>query len=233
MSASAQPDLEIIEVDDERTALAAEAIHLIEQAFPPRDRQSAEELRFEIAEKRNGLIAPFGFHLLVARDPTAVLGVALGVYLAGVNAGFIHYLAVSSSHRGGGIGRMLRPALIDCFLADARDAGFDALNWVLGEVRIDNPWIRKLVAARGAIPCDLTYYHPGMRPDTGATAYVLYRQPVGDAREELPAQLVRRVLYAIYRRAYRVRYPLQHAGFAAMIEQLEGATMVGMHPAFR
>ena len=213
--------------------VAEHAIRLIEQAFAPRDRQSADELRLEIAEKRYGLIAPFGFHLMVASAADVVIGVGLGVYLAGVNAGFVQYLAVASSHRGGGVGRMLRPALVERFRGDARAAGFTELNWVLGEVRIDNPWIRKLVSARGAIPLDLTYYHPGMRPDAAATPYVLYRQPIGDTSELLRADVVRRVLYAIYRRAYRVRYPLQHPGFAAMITELDGATTVGMHPTFQ
>ena len=232
MNEGAQSGIEIVEVDDERSALAHEAVTLIEQTFDPRDRQSGDELHLEIAEKRLDLIAPFGFHLLVARMDGSVVGVALGVYLAGVNAGFVHYLAVSPNHRGHGIGRVLRPSLVTSFTADAKNAGQQNLNWVVGEVRLDNPWMRGLVSKRGAIPFDFTYYHPGMRPGGPSSPYVLYRQPVADQKTDLPVVTVRRLLYAVYRRAYRVRYPLQHPGFAAMLEELEGRDTIGMHPAF-
>jgi hypothetical protein len=43
---------------------------------------------------------------------------------------------------------------------------------------------------------------------------------------------VRRILYTVYRRAYRVRYPLEHAGFRNMLAQLEGREFVGAHPDF-
>ena len=232
MTPSERSGIEIVEVDDETSPLADEAVALIERTFDPRDRQSGDELRAEIAEKRLDLIAPFGFHLLVARESNAVVGVALGVYLAGVNAGFVHYLAVSPTHRGRGIGRVLRPGLVTRFIADAKNAGQADLNWVVGEVRLDNPWMRGLVSSRGAIPFDFTYYHPGMRPGGPSSPYVLYRQPIADHTTDLPIATVRRLLYAVYRRAYRVRYPLQHPGFAAMLDQLEGRSTVGMHPAF-
>src|SRR5690606_13952474 len=134
--------------------------------------------------------------------------------------------------RGRGVGRLLRAELVARTRADAQRSGQADLNWVLGEVRAANPWLRQLVRKRGAIPFDLTYYHPGMAPGTDAPPYVLYRQPVADGREELPAELVRQIIYAIYRRAYRVRYPLQHPGFVAMLRELENRAIVGAHPAF-
>jgi hypothetical protein len=53
-----------------------------------------------------------------------------------------------------------------------------------------------------------------------------------DHREILPVHLVRRLLYAIYRRGYRVRYPLLHTGFQVMMEELDTRNEVGMHPDF-
>jgi hypothetical protein len=53
---------------------------------------------------------------------------------------------------------------------------------------------------------------------------VLYREPVGDLRAELPASEVLRLLYVIWRRAYRVDYPLQRDTFCYMLDQLEGRT---------
>ncbi|HUF51777.1 MAG TPA: GNAT family N-acetyltransferase [Longimicrobiales bacterium] len=222
----------VVEVDDERSPLADDSLALIARTFDPRDSHPPDELRAEIAEKRLGLIAPFDFHVLAASEGDVVIGVVIGAYLAGVNAGFVNYLAVAESHRGHGVGRLLRPALVQCFRDGARRAGNTDLNWVLGEVRSVNPWLQRLVASRGAVPFDLAYYHPGMRPGPHASPYILYRQPVGNHAIELPVALVRQLLYAIYRRAYRVRYPLRHEGFTAMLEQLAARDVVGPHPGF-
>lgn len=226
-------DPSIIEVTDERDALATAALGLIAESFDRRDRQSLVELRSEIAEKRRGLLAAYDFHLLASADAVeGARGTVAGVYLEGVNAGFVTYLAVRPEERGHGLGRALRMRLVDVFRDDARRAGWDDLAWVLGEVRLESAWLRRLVEHRGALPFDLTYYHPGMRPGDDHRPYALYRQPVGDDRAELPAQLVRRILYAVYRRGYRVRYPLEHAGFVAMLDQLEERDLVGLHTMF-
>lgn len=227
-----RPDIEIVEVDDERTTLADEAVALFEETFDRRDRHDTHELRLEIAEKRLELLPPFDFHLLVARAEHHVHGAIMGCYLAGANAGFVNYLAVPASMRGMGIGRLLRPRLVELFQEDARRHSGQELAWVIGEVRSDNPWMRRLVRNRGAIPFDLRYFHPGMRPSGHSPPYVLYRQPFADPRVELPVAFVRRILYTVYRRAYRVRYPLDHDGFRDMLQQLEGREFVGAHPDF-
>lgn len=228
-----EPDLELVPVNDEREPLAERAMALIHGMFAPADRQPVSELLSELKERRLGLLSNHNFHLIaaVAPDDAEPAGAIIGVYLGGVNAGLVMYLAVRREYRGHGLGRLLRPRLIQAFQEDARKAGHDDLAFVLGEVRATSPWLRRLVDTRGAIPFDLDYYHPGMGPGSGQK-YVLYRQPVGDARTDLPVGLVRRILYAIYRRAYRVRYPLQREGFVAMLHQLEGRRRVGFHPEF-
>lgn len=221
------------EVVDEREPLADAALSLITEMFAPADRQPLSELRSEIAERRLGMMTGSYLHLLVALEDRSSepAGVAVGVYLDRVNAGFISYLAVRPECRGRRIARVLRPRLIETFRDDAARAGHDQPAWVLGEVRRESPWLRRLVRTRGAIPFDLRYYHPGMSLNTDED-YVLYRQPMGDARRELPVALVRRLLYAVYRRAYRVRYPLQRDIFADMLRQMDGRSTVGVHPAF-
>jgi GNAT superfamily N-acetyltransferase len=223
----------IIDIDDERDPRADGALALIAEMFEPRDRHQLDELRSELAERRLGMFSTYNFHLLaaIADDTDQPVGTTTGVYLGGVNAGFVTYLAVRREYRGRRIARLLRPRLIEAFRADARRLGHGDLAWVLGEVRAASPWLRRLVRTRGAIPFDLDYFHPGMSPGA-ADPYILYRQPVADHRRELPAALVRRILYAIYRRAYRVRYPLQREAFMAMLQQLEGRETVGVHPGF-
>lgn len=223
----------VVEILDEREPLADAALALITDMFAPADRQPLAELRSELAERRLGMTSGSYLHLLAAVEEgsTEPAGIIVGVYLDRVNAGFISYLAVRHNFRGQRIARVLRPRLIETFTEDARREGREDVAWILGEVRRESPWLRRLVRTRGAIPFDLRYYHPGMSLD-GGEEYVLYRQPVSDMRRELPVALVRRILYAIYRRAYRVRYPLQRDIFADMLRQLECRSTVGVHPAF-
>ena len=222
--------LNFIEIRDERDPLAVEALQLVQEMFAPEDRQSTRALLSEITESRMELLEGDGFHLITALDENGrPMGTAVGVYLMAVNAGFILYLAVRPEHRARELARTLRRELTAAFRSDARRNGREELAWVVGEIEAESAWLRRLVRERNAIPFDLTYYHPGMSPGSGDKEYILYRQPVGDARPELPARLVRQIIYDVYRRAYRVSYPLVHPGFAAMIEELEGRDMVGPH----
>jgi GNAT superfamily N-acetyltransferase len=223
----------IVEIVDERDPAAAAALELIHEMFQPEDRQPAGELLSELAERRLGMFSSYNFHLIAAdyADSAETAGTAVGIYLGGVNAGIVMYLAVRRQHRGRRLARLLRPALVEAFRQDARAAGHEDLAFTLGEVRKESPWLRRLVRTRGAIPFDLDYYHPGMAPG-GARPYVLYREPIGDTRRDLSVAHTRRILYSIYRRAYRVRYPLQREGFVAMLRQLEGRDHVGVHPDF-
>lgn len=223
--------IRIVEIEDERDSLAEEALALIAEAFPPHERQPLAELRSEIEEKRRELLQPFDFHLFIGVEEEGVVAVAAGAYLAGINAGFITYLAVREGTRGQGVGQEVRAALVDAFREDARRTGREDLAWVLGEVRTDGHWLESLIRNRGAIPFDLTYYHPGMVLE-GGPPYALYREPIGDERRELPVDEVRRVLYAVWRRGYRVRYPLERATFQAMLSELEDRDSVGPHASY-
>ncbi|HSK18722.1 MAG TPA: GNAT family N-acetyltransferase [Longimicrobiales bacterium] len=227
-------EVRIFEIRDEREPMAEAALAVIADMFAAHERQPLAELRSELAERRLGMLSGYNFHLLTALydDDETPAGTIAGLYLDGVNAGFITYLAVRRQHRGRRLARLLRPRLIEVFRADARREEYDDLAWVLGEVRADSPWLRRLVRTRGAIPFDIRYYHPGMSLDSDER-YILYRQPIGDKRQELPVELVRRTLFAIYRRGYRVRYPLNRDIFNNMLEQLEGRDYIGVHPDYR
>ena len=225
------PAARIVEIDDERTPLAQEALRLLEDAFLPQERQPLEQIAMEIAEKRLGLLTSYDFHLFAAEaEDGRVTGISAGVYLGGVNAGFVTYLAVRPETQGQQLGRQMRVRLVDAFREDARRLDWEELHGVVGEIRLENPWLRRLVRDRGALPLDLTYYHPGVVPGDPAERWVLYRQPIGDFRPALPADEVRQLLYAIWRRAYRVRWPLERKGFLEMLQQLENRPMVGPHP---
>lgn len=221
----------IVEIQDEREPVAREALGLIRDSFPPHERQPLDQIAMELEEKRLGLLTALDFHLFGAISESGrAMAVSAGVYLGGINAGFVTYLAVRPGNRGQQLGRRMRVRLIEAFRADARAAGREELAWVVGEVRLENPWLRRLVRERSVIPFDLTYLHPGVKPGELEEIWVLYRQPIGDARGELPVDEVRKLLYAIWRRAYRVRWPLERPGFRAMLAELDGRLTVGAHP---
>lgn len=223
----------IREVDDEREPAAREALAVIRDTFPPHERQPLDHIAMEVTERRLGLAVADPYHLLVAASETGRgMAVAAGVYLSGPNAGLVTYLGARPEYRGRNLGREIRARLVDVFRADARRRGHRSLAWVVGEVRLDSPWLARLVREGAALPFDLTYYHPGVGPGWSNEEWVIYRQPVGDARTEIPAPEVRGLIYAVWRRAYRVRWPMEHEGFAAMVEELAGRDRVGVHPAF-
>jgi len=222
------PDLRAVEVDDERAPLARPTLALIHEAIG--DVQPVEDLLAELEERRRGLPSGGRYHLLAFTDPDgAPVAAASGVYLESSNAGFVTYLAVRSDQRRRRLGRKLRDYLIAAFRADARRIRGEALAWTVGEVRRDSPWLRTLVRSGRAVPFALSYFHPWM-PLRAEGRYVLYREPDGDPRRELPAEEVLKLVYGIWRRAYRVRFPTQSEVFCRMLEELGERETVGFHP---
>lgn len=222
--------LEIVEIDDERTPLAARTLDLLGASFQAHERHSFEDFKSELAEKRLDLLKPFDFHMLSAVDRDGnVHGTGAGVYLAGVNAGFVLYLAVGERARGSGLGHLLRDELVRHFRRNSREAGFGDLHCVFGEVRIDNPWLARLVRDGKILPLDFRYFHPAAGVDT-TDRYVLYREPIADRRATIPGAEVKQALYSIFRRAYRVRYPYERENFRAMLDDLGARDEIGASP---
>ena len=224
------PEYRVIEATDERDPLARSALELLVTAIG--DVQPVDDLLSELEERRRGLPTGSVYHLLVLVDREGQpAGAAAGVYLRWVNAGFITYLGVRRGLRGRALGRGIRERLVQCFRDDARQAHGTEPAWVVGEVHHESPWLRALVRRGKAIPFGFSYFHPWM-PMRSEGRYVLYREPIGDARPELPADEVERLVYAIWRRAYRVRFPLQSETFRYMMQQIEEAGSVAADPGF-
>ena len=207
------------EITDDRNPLAREAVRLIRESIG--DVQSTSDLLSELEERRRGLPTGGDYHLMALLNPAGqVVAAAAGVYLEAANAGFITYLAVRSDQRGKELGRELRGDLVHAFRSDARRTAGRELDWVVGEVRRESRWLATLVDSGNAIPFDVSYFHPWL-PRSAAGRYVLYREPVGDHRADIPAHEVLRLLYLIWRRAYRIDHPLQSDTFCLMLEELE------------
>jgi GNAT superfamily N-acetyltransferase len=231
MVATGLPERRVVEVTDERGPLAHRSIALIQEAIW--DVHPTSFLLAELAETRRGVARGGGYHLLAMLAPgdEEPLAAAAGAYLQAVNAGFISYLAVREDQRGRGLGGELRERLLETFRAQARRERGEELAYVLGEVERDSAWLRRLVREGRVMPLDLHYFHPWMSRRR-ERYYALYREPMADRRPELPADEVARVVEAIWRRAYRIREPLQRDTFQYMMKQLEGRETVGPDPDF-
>lgn len=227
---TAEGEMRVVAVDDEREPLAAEALELIATSIG--DVQPVNDLLSEIEERRRGMPSGGDAHLLATVDDDGrAAAAAAGIYLEGVNAGFITYLAVRRDLRGRLLGRGLRAHLVESIRAEARRKHGADPAWIVGEVRSGSPWLQTLVGAGQAIPFGFPYFHPWM-PRRSEGRYVLYREPLADGRTELPAQEVVRLVYAIWRRAYRIRFPLQSDTFCYMLDRLESVGTIGAHPDF-
>ena len=95
----------------------------------------------------------------------------------------------------------------------------------MGEVEPGNPWLRHLVR-KGALALDIDYRQPSI-DGAAAVPLVLYLEPLGGKLRSISANIVRRLLYAIYRRLYRVRFPLKNPEFRLMMRGLVGRTRIG------
>ena len=115
----------IVEIEDEREPLARRGARADRRAFPPQERQPLEQIEMEVAEKRLGLLTSYDFHLFAAVSATAARRWrwSAGVYLGGVNAGFVTYLAVRPEFRGSELGRRMRVRLVEAFRARRPGAG--------------------------------------------------------------------------------------------------------------
>jgi hypothetical protein len=225
-----EPELRAVEIRDERSELARAAIELIQTSIG--DVQPAADLLSELEESRRGLPSGGDYHLIASVDGDGEpVAAAAGVFLESVNAGFITYLAVREDVRNRRLGGDLRARLVDCFRDDARRAHGGEPAWTVGEVRRESAWLRTLVRGGRAIPFDFGYFHPWM-PLRAEGKYILYREPIADGRREVSGHEVARLLFAIWRRAYRIRYPLQSETFCYMLRQLDGREVVGADPAF-
>ena len=205
----------------------AEADALLQRAFPPAELVPAQEFLRTLRERAAGVWTDLHWHMVIAERGARVTGVATGTYFGSLNVGVIGYLAVRPRSQAVGLGPRLRTRLLKAFDADARRQHGHAADALIGEVEPDNPWLRRLVRHYHAIPLDFPYFQPPVRPTEPEVPLVLYYQPLRRMRKRLPVAEVKRLLYAIWRRGYRIGSPLEDARFRRMLRTLEGRRWIG------
>ena len=200
---------------------------LLRTTFPRAEMLPMRDWRVAMRERGMGLWTDLAWHLLVAERDGQVIGAASGSYLGNVNVGIIGYIAMRPDVRSAGVGPRLRRRLRRAFEQDAARIAGKPLEAILGEVRSDNPWLRHLVRREHAIALDFPYIQPSLGRKKEDVSLVLYYQPIARQRSSLSTAELRRLLYTIWRRTYRVARPLSKPAFRKMLGSLEGRRRIG------
>lgn len=205
----------------------AKAHHVLRGIFPSSELVRRTEWRETLEEHEAGLWTDIQWHLVVAERKGRVIGVATGTYLGNVNTGVIGYLAVTPAARQLGIGPRLRAKLTSFFERDAKRLLGVPLQAIVGEVRRDNPWLRTLIRRPSVLALDFAYVQPQLRRGERPVPLVMYYESLDRVRRRLPAATIRRLLYTIWRRIYRIQRPMTDPAFRQMLRSLANRRWVG------
>jgi GNAT superfamily N-acetyltransferase len=219
--------LRIREVVSPRDSAFRAAYRLLAGVFPRDELLPRRDWNATMREREQGLWTDLNWHVLIAERGRRLLGVATGSYVGNLNVGVIGYIAVGRRVRSQGVGPRLRRRLYAALARDARRIRARPLAALVGEVRADNPWLHHLVRRTGALALDFPYYQPSLRAQREPVPLVLYYQPLLRRRAWLPVGELRRILYTLWRRPYRVGRPLARPAFRRMLRALHGRRRIG------
>lgn len=216
-------------VDPADPALTA-AYALLKKSFHRGERVALREWRDSLAEKSQNLLTDLSWHLLVAERDGKVVGLNSGSYLGNVNLGMIGYLAIEPEERSQGIGTRLRSRLRTVFERDAKKIRGESLRGIIGEVSVTNPWLRTLNRRSNVLLLDFPYHQPSLNENDEPSPFILYLESFEGDRVRMSVTELRKLLYTVWRRIYRVSRPLDRASFRAMLRTLDKRRFVGRRP---
>ncbi|MCC7003733.1 MAG: hypothetical protein IT357_16360 [Gemmatimonadaceae bacterium] len=220
--------IRIREIVDPRDPALSKAYRLLSRTFEKGERVDRREWVGSLQEGADGLLSDLAWHLIIAEDATQeVVGLVSGTYLGNVNVGVIGYLAISAEARALGLGSRMRGRLRRAFERDALRIAEAPLMAIVGEVSPSNPWLRKLSAREGVLLLDLPYHQPRLRDGDLPSPFTLYYEGIDRPRTRLPVSELRRILFAIWRRIYRIPRPLERPAFRLMMKALDGRRTIG------
>ena len=216
---------EVVAGDD---PVIAGAYALLAVTFPRSERVTLTEWKSTLLEKSSGVWTDLSWHLLVARRGRRIVGLATGTYFGSLNAGVIGYLAADPAMRSAGLGTRLRRRLRRSFERDAVTLRGEPLDAILGEVSAENRWLRALARRPSVLVLDFPYFQPRLYRHDKPSPFYLYHESVRGARRPyLAASELRRILYAIWRRGYRIARPLERPAFRLMMRNLARRRRIG------
>ena len=215
------------EIVDPRDPALTATYALLRTNFSRGERVDRREWTASLREREAGMLSDLAWHLIIAERDGEVLGLVSGTYVGSVNVGVVGYLAIAEAGRGEGLGTRLRNHLRRRFARDAERIAHRPLTGIIGEVSPGNPWLRRLARSPRVLMLDFPYYQPRLRDDDDPSPFVLYIEAFGNARRRIPVAELKQILFAIWRRIYRIPRPLDRPAFRAMMRALEGRRTVG------
>ncbi len=225
--AERQPPLRFREIRHPDDPAIAGAYRLLRRVFSARELVRRRDLREAIVERNRGVLGDLNWHMIVAERAGVLVGVATVSYLGDLNVGMVGYLAVRAGERSGGVGLKLRAKLLRALHRDALRIRGRPVDALVGEVKAENPWLTHLVTVHEALALDFPYWQPSIDGRARPVPLVLYYQPIARERTSLGADEVRRLLYAIWRRLYRVPKPMKDPRFRRMLAAIQGRRRIG------
>lgn len=231
-STQRKPAIRIREIVDPKDADLKDAYQLLTTSFRREERVAFRDWVDSLNEKSHQLLADVAWHLLVATQHGRIVGLISGSYLGNVNVGVIGYLTITPEARAGGVGTRLRTRLRERFERDAQRITARPLDAIVGEVSDDNRWLRTLARRPNVLVLDFPYYQPRIHERHQPIRFHLYHESMHRRRSSLPVGELKRILYTMWRRVYRVSRPLDRAAFRTMLRALEDRrTIKGLKPA--
>ncbi|MBL0169968.1 MAG: GNAT family N-acetyltransferase [Gemmatimonadaceae bacterium] len=212
---------------DPKDPAIKDAYALLSRTFHRAERVALREWRGSLEESAKKLLTDIAWHLLVAERDGTVVGLNSGTYFGNLNLGMIGYLAIAPTERSHGIGTRLRSRLRTLFERDALRLSKRPLDGIIGEVAESNPWLRTLARRPNVILLDFPYHQPSLMRGDQPSPFVLYLEQLHTQRSRLPVSELRRILYAIWRRGYRITRPLERPAFRAMLRALGTRRSIG------
>ena len=219
----------IREITDPTDPAVRRAYALLKQTFDRGERVALREWIGSLEESSHRLAADTAWHLLVAEQGTQVVGLASGTYLGNVNIGVIGYLAMVPEVRSRGIGSRLRARLRARFTRDAQRLARRPLDAIIGEVSSTNRWLRSLASRPEVLVLDFPYFQPRLSEDDEPSPYILYYESLTGPRDRLAVGELRRILYTVWRRVYRIARPMERPAFRLMLRALAKRRTVGRY----
>ncbi len=222
--------VQVREIRSPRDQALGRAHRLLKQVFPRAELLPLRDWRESLREREAGLWTDLDWHLLVAEWEGKLAGAASGSYIGNLNVGLVGYVAVVPELRGTGVGGRLREALRAAIEYDARRIRGRPLAAMIGEVHVENPWLAHLAREQGVLALDFPYLQPSLHNTARPVELVLYVQPLRGRRGSVPADEVRRLVYTLWRRVYRIDRPMTRPAFRRMLRVLPLGARIRSRP---
>lgn len=100
----AQDKIEFIEILDPHGQEFEDGYKFYEEAFPPGERETKENMRRWIERKAKGELVPDDIHMMIAKQNGKTIGFSSCHYIDAIRSGFLGYIVIDPTLRSGGIG---------------------------------------------------------------------------------------------------------------------------------